>query len=133
MAKTDLATFLGPNKGLTVIQDRCYAYSGVGNATASVSFEGLDFTTGAELIVGRIFFSIDDDDIAQGNQYGWKIEFNGQQLTTARLQAAVAKAPYYGIMPFYEIVIPPLTRVQVTGFTNNGGVNMCMVFSGRIY
>ena len=120
-------------KTLNYLGDRCYAYSGIGTATSSVDFDGLDFVTGTNVIVGRVYFSIDDDDIAQGNQYGWKILFNSQQLTTARLEAAVGQAPYYGIMPFYDIVIPPLTHVEVTGFTNNGGVDMCMVFTGRLY
>jgi len=59
MAKTKLgsnATFSGPQKGLTVIGRRFYAYSG--NIPASgASVEYLNFSTGKDIYLGTLQFN----------------------------------------------------------------------------
>ena len=53
MSKKQLATFLGPNKGLVTLGDHCYAYSG-SFVASTTSTTRLLFTTGKYYIVGKI-------------------------------------------------------------------------------
>ena len=51
MAKKNVATFLGTQKGLSIVGNYCYAYSGVVRANGSDT-TALDFHTGDSTIVG---------------------------------------------------------------------------------
>ena len=52
MAKKNIATFLGPQSGLSIIGKHAYAYSSAFPANVS-SITALEFTTGNEYIVGK--------------------------------------------------------------------------------
>ena len=56
MAKKQIATFLGPNKGLSIIGNHAYAYSGPYQASTT-SVIVLDFSTGNQYVVGKLFLN----------------------------------------------------------------------------
>ena len=53
MAKRRIATFLAPNKGLSVAGDYAYAYNQVGTDQLQSIANTLEFTTGNYLTVGH--------------------------------------------------------------------------------
>jgi len=59
MARKQIATFLAPNKGLSIVDNHAYATSGIipdgGSGSAATTM--LDFTTGKGYIVGKIDFN----------------------------------------------------------------------------
>ena len=112
---------------------QCYAYSGVGSATGSTDFTGLEFTTNSEYIKGRVYFSIDNDDLASGEQVGWKIMLNDTQMTMSRVEASATDIVESPLAPYYDIVIPPFTKFQAVAFTNASGVNCGFLFTGHAF
>jgi len=127
MVKKNIATFLGPNKGLSIVGEHCYAMSGV-VAADNVATETLNFRTGKEYILGWLqaqYFS-DNNDV-----YQHLVSFNGEQVIGFEFNGSNNAD---GALP-RTILIPPLTHVIATaqnttdGDTNNVGA----VITGRIY
>jgi len=112
---------------------QCYAYSGVGTATSSVDFDGLDFTTNSEYIKGRVYFSMDNDDVASGEQVGWKIMLADQQLTISRVEASATDILDVALISYVDIIIPPFTNFKAVAFTNASGVNCNFIFTGYAF
>jgi len=112
---------------------QCYAYSGVGTATSATNFTGLDFTTNSEFVKGRVYFSMDNDDVASGEQVGWKIMLADQQITMSRVEASATDILDVTLTSYIDIIIPPFTNLKAVSFTNASGVNCTFVFTGDVY
>jgi len=112
---------------------QCYAYSGVGSVTSSTDFTGIDFTTNSEFIKGRVYFSMDNDDVASGNQIGWKLMMNSQQLTISRVEASATDILDVALIAYFDVIIPPFTNFQAIAFTNASGVNCNFIFTGYAF
>jgi len=125
MAKTKFganAIFSGTQLGLSIISDRCYAYSGaVANAAggSSTPTTMLEFSTGADLMDVKLFFGVQ---FAGANDSYLFINMNGQQLMGITYIESGGLNNLTG-NPI-EFLIPPFSTVQVTwgidGVTKNG-------------
>jgi len=129
MAKERLgsnAIFTGPQKGLTIIGEHCYAYSGA-KVTSGTAVNFIEFTTGKHYIVAKlqpVYFS-------QGtNNISWLIKFNGQDVQYAEVTSGRDYTPFQEIL----LVIPPLTFVEVEVDNLNSGSELAGVsITGRVY
>jgi len=109
MARKRIATFLGPNKGLSVLQSHAYAFSGLIVAHTDDQ-TALSFTTGNFYVVGYLQLNgaVDDDSPADVTLTAVKVSFNGQGLfilvtgnNVHRTSRSIRQ----------KIIIPPLTEV----------------------
>ena len=107
MAKKQIATFLGPNKGLSVVGNRVYAFSGAIGVDGTEK-DLLNFTTGDDLIPCTIQFNYVQ---AATEDFFYRVYFNNQlvqgYLTTHSTQ-------YTSPDNLIPIIIPPLTSVKLT-------------------
>jgi len=107
MAKKQIATFLGPQLGLTIVGDHAFAYANASASTSSATV--LDFQTpGKAYVDGRIELN-PQVEYANGatGVARIRIKFNG---SIVGLLITEATDFYRNSM---SLVIPPLTRVTV--------------------
>jgi len=127
MAKKQIATFLAPSKGLSVLGEHSYAYSGsvpVGTSETTL----LEFTTGKYYIVAKINFFRNSFD---GDDFQFQLYLNGSVV--------IGFTDQYSANDFadqaYPIILPPLTVVKATA-TDDTGDNarpvLCSI-TGRVY
>jgi len=124
MAK-QIATFLGPNKGLSIVGDYFYAYSGIVSIN-NVETTLLEFQTPKIICVGSWrgdYYTDDSDDIR------FVVLFNNQIVSSATFTSN--KPP----VDFYHIIIPPLTAVKVTAqnITDTSAQDVLVSTTGRVY
>jgi len=127
MAKKRIATFLGPQLGLSIAGDYAYACSGeITDAdSGSANTTLLDFATGAELIVAQ--FNWVSSASANIDIY-LDLLFNGQSV----YKGTSDESPSFIADREFTVVIPPFTNVVFKmGF--NATKTMCVVMTGRIY
>jgi len=131
MARKQIATFLGPQLGISYTGNHAYAYSGLldsGASDAEVTF--LSFQTGKEYIVGKFQFFYATDSV-QGSDIIYRIKLNdniiSQYLDIEDIR--MAGDPHQPI----PIVIPPLTKVTVTIASIAGAQQQAAMFTGRVY
>jgi len=132
MAKKRTATFLAPNKGLSIAGDHAYAYSGTfGSLDSSQTM--LDFTTGSETIVGRVHCNgaVNVSDVTAGVVDAFTVTMNGQ--TIALLKTETGSERQWAA--WVDIVIPPFTTVTVTTIaaSSNAAFLVSAVITGRVY
>jgi len=113
MAKTKIgsnAIFSGPQKGLSIVLDRCYAYSGIIVATTAEQ-TALQFATPNAIIIADIQCNayLQYANVTQ-RQGGYKISFNGQIVALITAPTSNAYAPS---TVSQELIIPPLTDVLI--------------------
>ena len=126
MAK-QVATFLAPNKGLSVLGDHCYAYSGsVAVGTAETTL--LEFVTGKFYVVGRIHFSKNTFD---GDDMQYQLYLNNSVV--------LGFTDQYSANDFadnsYPIILPPLTLIKATSNDDTGDNARAVLCSitGKVY
>jgi len=133
MARKQIATFLGPNKGLVTLGDHCYAYSG-SFAASTTSTTRLLFTTGKYYIVGEIRLAgmIDLTTPANGRIATMTIKFNNNIVLVDKTDAAEEDMPSANVSP---LIIPPLTVVEVISDANDDDANYTgsISLTGRVY
>ena len=127
MAKAQIATFLGPQLGLSITGNHCYAYSGLmeidNNETTM-----LEFTTGNYYSVMKVQFNYPDTDTSEDYQYK-------TYLAGIVIQSFVVD---YGKITYpkeYDIIVPPYTPVKCTA-ANIAATNtrtQIVGITGRIY
>jgi len=126
MAKGTNAIFTGTQKGLTIIGNHCYAYSG-SKATSATPTNFLEFTTGKHYIIAKLqpaYFSSYTGNIS------FLIKFNGQDVQYAEVTSSRDYTPYDEI----HLLIPPLTFVEVVLDNLDGGSDLAGVsITGRVY
>jgi len=122
-----IATFLAPNKGLSVLGDHCYAYSGAITDIVQADNTMLDFNTGKRYIKALFQFQTQttDDDIR------FTISFNGQIVQGYTIGSSNNHAFQEGL----RIIIPPQTRVKCFGYNESSSTDRTGYASitGRVY
>ena len=125
------ATFLGPNKGLSVIDSHCYAYSGsvsvAGASSANTTL--LDFNSGDAYIHANLQgFSTERGSA----QLYLVVKFNDQILIKTEFDDAGSASGLLD-MPI-KLIIPPLTRVTVLVGIESGTTKFwSLTLTGRVY
>jgi len=137
MAKTKIASnaqFSGTQKGLSVVLDRCYAYSGPIQVNGGSYTEHLNFTTGKNVIEGSFTFSGPTlpANTPTGQLSIFRIKLNGVVIMYAKVDTLNEDMPSVTTIPF---LIPPLSIVQVNAENGDSTTNMVVssIFVGRIY
>ena len=138
MAKKNTATFLGPNKGLSIVGDHAYAYSGnIPTNEASSQIEMLSFTTGVETLVGTWTVCgtcpLSGAGVSgTGGIDQFHLHFNGSPLQSLRTETTEEDMPSSDTIP---IIIPPHTKVTVEGISakNDANWSFSTALHGRIY
>ncbi len=126
MAKKQIATFLAPGKGLSVLGNHCYAYSGRITVTTSATTL-LDFSVGKEYILADIqptYFTADT-----GENVFYEIYINGSEVYASEIGSTTATTPYQDI----KILIPPLSRFEVKGYAASADRILGVTLTGRLY
>jgi len=130
MAKKQIATFLGPNKGLSIAKDHAYAYSGVLdiNGTETVM---LEFTSGNFLFVGTVQFNYVE---LNGYHFQYRFYLNGIALQ-GFIDPSGSSGDPTASTSLIPIIIPPNTVVKCTAenITDNTLQNQVCSMVGRIY
>jgi len=125
------AIFTGPQKGLSMIGDHCYAYSGVVSSASSTATL-LDFTTGKGYIYLKTLKMNIAGNTITGIDYRFEVKFNGQIVLTE-----FYTAPHAGRQPAdsdnYYMIIPPLTHVTVDFYGSSGDKESCAMLVGEYY
>jgi hypothetical protein len=113
MAKERLgsnAIFSGPQKGLTIIGNHCYGYSGSIAITSQIQTM-LSFTTGKTYNIVRIQTGITQNGGgAQSDDIETVIKLNGNVVMSRMLSHNNES----GLLEAIDLLIPPLTFVEVT-------------------
>jgi len=127
MAKKQIATFLGPQLGLSVIGDHAYGYNQISIADTETSV--LSFHTGKEYIVGGIQLNIVAD---TPDDYAYKVKINGQLVTGYLTLGAQQGTDANNIL---QVVLPPLCKVEVTAqnVTDTSSNIIVVSLVGRVY
>jgi len=125
------AIFTGPQKGLTIIGNHAYAYSG-GVTVTNDDVECLNFTTGKDIILATFYFTTDYNTLGDTKKAGFEIKLNGNTIAVQNQQYSTSyEAP---IPNKIEFLIPPLTEVVTIGTTNSTNVNLFYhTLVGRVY
>jgi len=136
MARTKLgsnATFSGPQKGLSVIGKRFYAYSGDIPASGA-SVEYLNFSTGKNIYLGTLQFNgtVNDANITAGTISGCTIKLNGSVIATLKADTLQEDSPS---IVTQELLLPPNSHLQVSVIADTDDANSqgSLIFIGRIY
>ena len=130
MAKTKIganAIFSGPQKGLSIIGQHCYAYSGLVQVTTASEF--LSFTTGKDLIVANFQFTLGEDTT---DNIVWEVTINGNIISGSLNESGQAGNPLEPLL----ITLPPFSFVEVnaTNFTGTPTQRKCYaIVQGRVY
>jgi len=123
------AIFTGPQQGLTVIGDHCYAYSGTTTVTNTVNTV-LEFNSGKEYLKVKIAFysnGISNDD------YNQIIYLNGNAVVSQTVPQTY-QSTATGYQPI-DLVITPNTHVKITlaNVTDTSSNIWTTVLTGRVY
>ena len=133
MAKTRIgsnAIFTGPQKGLTIIGNHCYAYSGQQTTDGSVwsaNTELLNFTTGKQYIINKFYMT---SDLITGNNLFVDIKLNGVYVLSMKTDG---NPPHYPEFRDYELLIPPLTNVEFLFGTQGVACTATGIVTGKVY
>jgi len=128
MARTKIgsnATFSGTQKGLSIVSDWCYAYSGEVSVT-NVLKTLLEYQTESKITMIEyypIYFTNHSEDFL------YTVNLNGQSIHAVVLNDQ-DNAPFVGI----KLLIPPNTLVTVTGICLDASTRTIgALMTGRIY
>ena len=133
MAKKRIATFLGPNLGLSIAGDHFFAYSGPIVASTTLNTV-LSFTTGNYTCVGTAQLSpyMVDSTLTDQLQAGAQISLNGSIIAYITTGSSTERAGNYAAQ---TIVIPPYTKVkvEVDAPADEGSYHGSFTMTGRVY
>ena len=136
MAKTRIgsnAIFTGPQKGLSIVGEHCYAYSGeIGSNPSAIT--ALEFTTGKGYTIFEAYFTgpLKFSDPNTGREANWQVSLNGIVVANIHTDTTEADITAQGELKF---LVPPLTQVKIEVDANDTEANYtsCVVLTGRIY
>jgi len=133
MAKVQLGSntqFLGPGLGLSVINDRCFAYSGRSDF-ANTETTILEFASPPQTIVAKLspYYSATSGDVSSQDAF-FRVYLNDVLVNTIPLSHTDIPADVD-----YNFIIPPLSLVKVTGKNTSGGtvISFFATLIGRLY
>ena len=123
------AIFSGPQKGLTIIGNHCYAYSG-DVAVSDSNTTMLEFTTGEKYIIAKFEYHGAIAQIAS-SQLAIEVTLNGNSVIHTFFDATVDHT-LWDSPP--TILIPPLSNVKMTLAQASGSDRtMQMTLTGKVY
>ena len=108
MARKNIATFLAPNKGLSIVGNHAYAYSGE-VSVANTEINLLDFVAGKDYITAKVQLG---SKAGENEDFEFKIYFNGSVVFSTLFNNQGAQ--YVDVANSIPIIIPPLTNVQMS-------------------
>ena len=122
------AQFTSAGKGLTMIGEHCYSFSGSVDVDGNET-ELLNFNTGKDYIIAKIQFGLKHD-TSDNLVFGVKI--NGLLVAGYAITGGIADAQLSNYMP---ILIPPLSEVITTGqnSTDSSVIPIMCWLTGRVY
>ena len=133
MAKKQIATFLGPQLGLSVAKGFAYAYSGLKQINTS-DVEHLNFTSGDYVFVGELsmYGAVDVANLGLGDISACTLNFNGINLFQVKMDTEHEDMPNPMVFP---IIIPPRTKITVNIVTDDTTPDhlTAVSLSGRVY
>jgi len=134
MAKKQIATFLAPNQGLSIVGDHAYAYSGAVPALNSEQTL-FNFTSASGYIVATLTMTapiIMTTGIGVGLIRGYNLAFNSQTVGRYKVDSVSEDMPSNTEV---HILIPPLTAVVLTCIDDNSDATFFGTanLTGRVY
>jgi len=133
MAKKRTATFLGPNKGLSIAGDFAYAYSGLQQINTT-PVEHLLFTTGNYLFVGEVIFqgAEYDQNVEAGTQSICFVKLNDTEILAVKIDTVREAQMNPSVFPF---IIPSNTGVSIAIASQHTTTDYftAVTLAGRIY
>ena len=131
MAKEQIgsnAIFTGTQKGLSIISNHAYAFSGLIDIQ-NTSDTYLLFDTGKYMSGHFQLYTASNT----AEQIQWDVYFN--DILIIRFNQEGRGSAYRGQGVDNDIIIPPLTRVKVTGLNTGAStpVHGLAVFTGKVY
>ena len=126
MAKKNIATFLGTGKGLNILGDHCFAYSGEQVANTSAT-NFLKFTTGNYYTVANVQFNYPRDNNEDAT---YEILMNGTVIQKWVSTGSLNPHQPQNVVP---IVIPHHTEVIVRATVLTTGRYQVVSITGRVY
>jgi len=135
MTKTKIgsnAIFTGVQKGLSILGEHCYAYSGsvlVNNTTEDC----LTFTTGTSYMVTEFREGVDFTNV--GTKFvGFTIKFNGVVILTNYHTVDSGGKNESNTPSTYQLIIPPYTEVITQASTDSAAdIPFYHLVTGRVY
>ena len=134
MSKTKTGTnaqFTSAGRGLTVIGDHCYAYSGSILAIPLASGLGettlLDFHTGKGYMLVRLqpcYFAT-----GTGTDMFFTTYINEIKVYASEIDASRTYPPF----DEYKIIIPPLSHFKITAYTSDADRDCGVTLTGEVY
>ena len=133
MAKKRIATFLGPNEGLTIAGSHCYAYSGLLSVDTS-EYEIFNFTTGNYYTVGKFTCNgaVRISLVDVGSITVFQLKLNGSNTVGVKVDTNDKDMPAQG---FLEVLLPPNTEVILSANSSESTTaeKISASYTGRIY
>ena len=131
MAIKQIATFLAPNKGLSIVGTHCYAYSGVvasAGSQSAATTSTLLFTSGKYYAKVKLSFSNDNIQTTANSYY--LIKFNDQIVYKAEQENNMDTVTNPIVI---HMIIPPLTKMETLVGTNADAHDFTTLIAGRVY
>jgi len=129
MAKKNIATFLGTQKGLSIVGNHAYAYSGSINNDGSGTTTVLEFKTGSEYVVGQMHFIYFTESGTPDAAYTLLI--NGESVYALTMNGNISDVN----RPDVAVLLPPQSTIQVLvqRISGSGTIALGASFTGRVY
>ena len=125
--KSSNAQFTSAGKGLTVIGNHCYAYSGSITVTSTPSTTLLDFHTGKGYMIVELqpsYFTL-----GTGEDAYFQTFINGIQIRNDEIGSSTAERLPSELI----ILIPPLSHFEVTSYTASADRLLGVTLTGEVY
>jgi hypothetical protein len=121
------AIFTSAGKGLTIVNDYAYAYSGVLSIN-NTETTMCQFQSPKGIIVGQTMFNYIANDV---EDFMFRVYFNGIQVQGTLQGRHDYDAKFESPVP---LIIPPLTEVKLTGqnITNTETHDMIVSLTGKV-
>jgi len=128
MAKKNIATFLGPNKGLSVLGDHAYAYARVSTSAAgSADTTALLFTTGNYYTVFDYIGFVNTENAT--NVCYVEIFMNNAEVFVALYNNPQDMRDDQPL----QLIIPPHTKFEFKVGQASGGTSWSVIMTGKIH
>jgi hypothetical protein len=123
----------GIGNTLNYVGNLVYGYSGMLALSSGNDATLLKFTTGSELIKCEIQFTFDYDLLENGKFFGIEILMDGQTVLKPRAEQRISGSGHgTDLVSTVDLIIPPHTKIEIIGQTDDGGTECGCVLIGRM-
>ena len=127
------ASVASTGKGIRYVGNYCYAYATAADA-ANSSDTRLEFTTGSEIIVGKITGngSCNAASLGDGNITAFTVKINGEIVSVMKVDTSTEDSPMTAVN---NLILPPRSEVTVLSQSDGTGASRLttILFTGRVY